>query len=185
MGINDLEALGTSLELIQSFLTSLAICIGGIWAYLNFIKGRLYHSKLELSILLELNRLDSELYLLVTSDIKNVGLGRVNVSAESSALIIAAVKQSGSSLKASSTESEEIGFFDVFRRDEFIESGESIREQQVIGLSDYGNVAFRATLRVVGRNHWIGTRQYEWGESATLFTKGPVLISSQPRTKED
>lgn len=58
MGLEDIDALNTSLKLIQSFLTSLAIIVGGVWAYLNFVKGRVYHSKLELGISMEMSHVD-------------------------------------------------------------------------------------------------------------------------------
>ena len=62
-----------SVEIAEKIATIAALVVGGVWAYFNFIKGRIYRPRLhpEVSGMVVVEH--EQIYLHITSTITNVG----------------------------------------------------------------------------------------------------------------
>lgn len=58
----------------------LAVAIGGWWVLFNYVRGRTHKSRLRLRVFAERAFLDAQEYLIITTELTNVGLSRVFVS---------------------------------------------------------------------------------------------------------
>ena len=69
--------LKTATDVASSIVTSLAVVIGGVWAYFKFIKGRTFAHRAELDVSPSLETSAESLYLSVTITLKNTGLSKL------------------------------------------------------------------------------------------------------------
>ena len=120
-------------KITNSIITSTAILIGGIWAYFNFVRGRVYKPRLELDVKCKRGLQANELVRLhVTIVIKNVGLSRVGIDTESSAVRIHNILKRDDLIKALEPKWRRIGTFQLFVQHQWIEPSEIIRNEKII-----------------------------------------------------
>lgn len=124
-------------KIFQSLITSLALLIGGIWAYFKFLRGRIYKPRMELNVECQIYLQKNNLVRLhVRVILKNVGLSRVNINRENSAVRIYRVHDleyvdliPDGALKL---EWCRIGTFSIFDEHQWIEPSEIIDDQIMI-----------------------------------------------------
>ena len=73
-------------EILKNVATIIAIGAGAVWAYFNFFKGRTYRSRLEPKVSGKVISRNGASYLIVTAQLKNVGLSDVRIDQKGSAL---------------------------------------------------------------------------------------------------
>jgi hypothetical protein len=137
--------------LAESVLTSLAIIVGGIWAYFHYFRGRVYKSRLELNVAASLKAQSTADYILVKVALKNVGLSKVDLSQEGTAIQILACRPLSNLSFISSAKIEETATFQVFENHRWIESGELITERHLFAAPKNYSPAYTVKLRVVAR----------------------------------
>ena len=138
------------LKIIESLLTSLAIVIGGIWAYYKFIKGRLFKPKLELSIKSQIECYKTYKELLMDYKIVNVGLSKVNLS--TCGIRIWKYISRADTLDIENVQWAKIGSFPAFEKHQWIEPGETINEMNLVALNDDKNSYYKSVLIINGEN---------------------------------
>jgi hypothetical protein len=123
------RAVETSLNTVQI----LAIVTAAVWTYYHFIKGRTFHSRLNLDLTLE--AIPSELertFLKIGIRAKNVGPSRITFSNDESVLYV----MSGKSIKEHSTEIRWLEDIKVslplLTEHTWVESGEEIYEERLV-----------------------------------------------------
>jgi hypothetical protein len=75
---------------IDICLKALALVIGGLWVLMNYYRGRTHKPRLELRIFGERAFRDGLEYLTIRTELKNVGLSRVNVKHDGCMITISA-----------------------------------------------------------------------------------------------
>jgi hypothetical protein len=79
-------------EVLKNVATIIAIGAGAVWAYFNFFKGRTYRSRLEPKVSGKVISHNGAYYLIVTAQLKNVGLSDVRIDQKGSALRVFALR---------------------------------------------------------------------------------------------
>src|SRR5665213_3298959 len=74
------------LDVADKGIKALAVIIGGIWTYINFIRSRTFKRKLEPSVSGEIFEKDGNYYILVSKRLKNVGQAQYTIRQKGTAL---------------------------------------------------------------------------------------------------
>lgn len=162
--------------LTEQVMTILAIVLGGAWAYFNFIKGRVYHPRLEPRVSAVLKPGSNFKHVLINAEVKNVGLSNVPIQKEGTAIRLLALTQEnyGKTGWEIDWEDRHLVTLSVFESHGWIEPGETIREQRLIPLREDGLLALKVELRIVSRG-------IEWND-ATAIDATPPVTSSEATT---
>ena len=152
------------LDNLQKVFTILAILIGGIWAYFNFFKGRVYRIRVEPTISGKVFDKDGTTYLIVKLQLKNAGLSKVDIQHKGSGFRIFTYKEEGQPPDTQPVESERLGTFSIFEDHGWIESGETIVEEQLVSIPNNHHFAFLLELRVVAHRVSFKTKNANFRE---------------------
>lgn len=132
-----------TLNNVQTILTILAI----IAAYFRFVRGRVHHHRLELTISGRAIDRNTALHLLVTVRLKNVGVSQAVIRQEGTALRIYGFEPVPDDTGPASNW-KRLDTLSVLTQHEWIESGETIEDQQLIVVPKNYHT-FNLELRVV------------------------------------
>src|SRR3989442_15004843 len=69
----------------------IAVLVGGLWVYFNYFRGRTFYPRLQLELTGRIVRRGGSNYVLVTMQLKNTGLSRVDIEQEGSGLRISSL----------------------------------------------------------------------------------------------
>lgn len=118
---------------VASLAQALAICVGGLWAYFKFIRGRTFAHRLEVSVTALRIANSARPTLKVTASLKNVGLSKLP-------LRVAAV--SVFAIRATDGEVEEsrIQRTPLFAGHEWVEADEEITDELLLLVPDEADV---------------------------------------------
>jgi len=143
----------TALDIIDKVTKIAAVFIGGAWAYLNYIRGRTYKKRLEVSISGEWLHSDGVSFLSGAAQLKNVGLSKVPIEQKGTAIVVYELRPSASTKSTADVIEERVKVRSVFKDHAWIEPGEPINEAFLLqlGLSKE-RVAMKLELRVVAAN---------------------------------
>jgi hypothetical protein len=114
------------LDVADAIVKFAALVVGGLWALMNYRRGRTYKRKLELGITGKLFRRNGKLYLSILCRLKNVGLGIYPIKQEGSACQIFAFMR----LKP-----EHVRTYSVFTDHGWIEPGEQIEHPLIVRIA--------------------------------------------------
>lgn len=142
--------LGT-LDIILKILNVLAILIGGFWAYFKFIKGRLFHPRLELNLEGQLLQNNNVSHLLLKYEVKNVGLSKVNINTDNSGMRVKKYYPRLDSMEIENVKWNHLGSFSIFEKHKWIESGEIIKESNLLSIKGSEKVFYQVVIRLVGQ----------------------------------
>src|SRR5437588_5415174 len=163
-------------DAIDLTLKTLALVVGGAWTVLNYFRGRTFTRRLEPTIHGNIVELQGAKYLTGEISVKNVGLTKVEVTQEPTALVVwfvnsAARKMSEQMMAAHS----------VFKDHGWIEPGETISEPFLVPVpaSAQEPLMIRLDLRIVSRGDT--TKDVEWNSSTMV----PVAIAESDESKTD
>lgn len=145
----DWDRTKTIFEVVQSACTILAILGGAAWAYFNFFKGRTYRPRLEPTLSGKFISKDGASYLVTTAQLKNVGLSRVKIKQEGSALQIFSYQIATHVSKVHELKQEYLAIFSVFEAHGWIEPNEVIEDQRFLVMPGGSSAAIRLELRIV------------------------------------
>ena len=135
-----------AIETAEKTFTILAIIGGAIWAYFHYFKGRTYRPRLEPKVDGEVFRSGAVRYLIATAELRNAGLSKLEIMQEGTALRVFAGQPRQ---EATEIEWARLCTLPVFETHKWIEPGETIREQVLVGSSTDRQIAFRMNLRIV------------------------------------
>jgi len=139
------------LELLGKIVTPLAILVGGFWAYYKYIKGRLFHPRLELYIDGNIILLGTIPHLLLNYEIKNIGLSKVDLDKGASGIRVMKYNPPDDSLEIESADWKQIGSFPVLEKHSWVESKEIIKERSLFSINEISKIVYRADIRIVGK----------------------------------
>lgn len=136
-------------EDLQALFTVAAILVGGAWAYAKFVWGRKYRPRLEPGVEGTLVQQGGDIYVVASCKVKNVGLSKIKINQQGSALGLSA-SILPASIAVLSVDWDRITSFPVFEEHEWIEPGESVYEERMfsIGGVDAGAIQLELMLTV-------------------------------------
>lgn len=133
-----------SLETTQG----LAFIAGGIWAYFKFRKGRTFQESLAPAVSGKFAFIDGTTYLIVTTQVQNVGLSKIEFSQVGCALIVFEYTP-GTGSKMHSVTNRRLTSFEVFdENNPRIEPNEIIAQQMLIAIPGSIQIAYRLKLQI-------------------------------------
>lgn len=139
-------------DVLQKVVTIIAIIVGAIWAYFNFSKRRVYMPSLEPKITGKFGCKDGVTYLVITAQLKNVGLSDFKIQQEGTAVIVSSYVASIPPPEAESPKWKEEGIFSVFKVHEHLEPQETVTDERLVLIPNCDKAAVKAYLRVVYQN---------------------------------
>lgn len=75
-------------DAFRNVTQGLAFIAGGFWAYFKFVKGRTFQESLSPVVIGRFASIDGGVFLVVTTQIKNVGLSQITFNEKGSVLIV-------------------------------------------------------------------------------------------------
>jgi len=159
-------------DILENAATIIAFGAGGVWAYFNFFKGRTYRSRLEPKVAGKIISRNGAYFLIVTAQLKNVGLSAVRIDQKGSALRVFAYTLGERPSKPRNVEQSRLITLSVFEDHGWIEPGELIEDQRLIAIPDSEHVALQIKLRLV-------SNKIEWN-AAAIIEPPPPLDSASP-----
>lgn len=147
-----------ALSMLESAATTLAIVVGGIWAYFNFFKGRIYRIRLEPAISGRIVHQRLRTFLIVTTKLRNCGRSKVDITQKGSGFRVLSLPTGTDHHEADRVEWEYVATFPVFENHKWIEAGEVAVEEEMITLPPGDHLALLLELRVVAHNVSFKTR---------------------------
>lgn len=132
------------LDILKNIFEIFAIIAGGLWAYFHYFKGRVYKLRVEPKVFGEIISTNNSNYLLITTQIKNVGVSKFEIEQKGTAIRICSWDLGSSNWKHLKTLS-------IFEAHRWIESGELIEEQKLVPVQVNAYVAFLLEIRVVSK----------------------------------
>jgi hypothetical protein len=139
-----------TLDNTDTIVSILAILIGAAWAYIKFFRGRTFMPRLETGVSARVVPGDAKTHIVAKVLLKNVGLSRVDIHQEGTALRLGGYKGDMTGTKAAAVDWISLRAFSIFERHRWIESGETICDEIMVFVPDAGYTAFRLEMRIVG-----------------------------------
>ena len=166
----------TTLDTVDKGLKIIAVVLGGIWTYLNYVRGRTFKRRLEPKIAGRIAPgVDPGSWMVFgTAQVKNVGLSKVDIEATGTAIVIDDIVPGTSKTGVALLAEREIlgGVLDVFDRHRWIEPGETIEESFAAPLPNRDDrAALKLRLRIVSRHKFL--KSIEWNADAIAESPTP------------
>jgi hypothetical protein len=128
-----LDTLGSVVDVIGGLVTAGAVVVGGFWAYVKLIKGRTYRPHVEVAVDGEWLGPNGLLGLRLSITVKNIGAGKVEVLQRGSGVMVSRTADAQPAPPAE-TAWEPLGVYEIFVEHQWIEPGETIRDELLLRL---------------------------------------------------
>ena len=127
---------------------SLALIVAGVWAYFKFAKGRTFRDRLIPNVRGRFVSLDGSVFMIITTEMKNVGLSRIALDQEVSSLKVFEYVPSEVE-EILSVKNNPLTSFKVFvDKDRYIEPNEVTERQTLIALPRVSSIGYRLEFEV-------------------------------------
>lgn len=173
---NDVPShLSITLDVVDKVTKILAVFIGGVWAYLNYIRGRTFKRRLEPNVSGKTITKGKVSFLSGLAQVKNVGLSRVGINQRGTAITIAVLVLEETEASPPRLSEKETEVRPVFKSHGWIEPGEQIQESFFTLVPEGSrSVALHVRLRIVSDG-------IEWnGDSTIELTPGDWIVPAKP-----
>jgi len=144
------------LDIIDKVTKIAAVLLGAAWTALTYFRGRTFKRRLELKILGKTFRTHHGLFLSGLAQIKNVGLSKVTIQQEGTAIQVFSQSSDDDAGGSSQITEQSCAVLAVFEKHRWIEPGELIEDSFLLPIPSQDSlVALRLRLRIVaGGNEW-------------------------------
>jgi hypothetical protein len=165
-----------TLDAIDKMVKIVAVILGGIWTYLNYVRGRTFERRLEPKISGKISPGVGVGTWMVSGMVqaKNVGLSKVDIEASGTAIVIEDMVLGTSKKGVPKIVEVDIlgGVLDVFKRHRWIEPGETIEESFAAPLPVRNDrTGVRLWLRIVSRHKIF--KNIEWNADSIAEVPQP------------
>jgi len=148
-----------------------ALIAGGVWAYFKFAKGRTFRDRLIAIVNGKIVLIDGTVLLVVTTQIKNVGLAKVAFSPRASTVNVFEYILSDTE-EIVSVEIKHLGSFRILGdEDKFIEPNESVERQCLVVLPRVSTVGYQLEFEVFAESGYSWRATTVAGNSAFEHNK--------------
>jgi hypothetical protein len=128
-----LDTFKTWTDAIGTIITSLAVIVGGIWAYFKFAKGRILRPKLAIEISGQWLKINRKQWLQVRIRVENIGASKVILRQEGTGLEVKVLAASQPS-PPDYAEWKSADMYEVLDSHEWIEPGETVSDDLMLNL---------------------------------------------------
>jgi hypothetical protein len=139
-----------------------AIIVGGIAAYIKWFRGRLYETRLEISVVGSLVEA-SPPQIVATARLKNVGLSRVPIEQAGSGFRVFSAIPTQPQSELLSVGWKREGTFSVFQQHGWIESNETIEDQLLVTVPEGRQGTYRIEV-------WVASKGIVWKASGIAYS---------------
>lgn len=146
-------------DAFRNVTQGLAFIAAGIWAYFKFRKGRTFQERLIPVVSGKFAFIDGTAYLVATTEVKNVGLSKIEFDQAGCALVVFEYTQ-GTISEIHTVTDKRLTSFDVFdEKDRPVEPNEVIAQQTLIAIPGPVHLAYRLKLEIrsLSGYAWIAT----------------------------
>lgn len=149
-------------EFAKNAIESLAIIVGGFWTYFHFLKGRTFKHRLESTVNATIELRHRKYYLVVHSELKNIGSSKVRLNQDESGIAIYPGEPKGlGTAEVSNVSWHKRAMFNVFSDHEWIEPTESVCDALVVELPDELLPLYKVELIAVNKP-WRKVKAQNW-----------------------
>jgi hypothetical protein len=151
-----------------------------VWVYFKFARGRVFHSRLEMTISGRPTRHLECYHVVVRYTVKNIGLRSVNIGRSSSDVTVE-VAHPARPTAMMLPDWKMQGSYPILKDRRWVEPGETIAEEIMIILPDVKAAALRLTLRLEGVKiiRLRGAKTVWHAQSAALFPTEVLSIARE------
>lgn len=145
-----------TVEVLGSIVTSGALIVGGVGAYLRFFKGRVFHTRLALILTHSWMKQGGTLYLVLSVTAQNTGTSNVTLLQSEDGehfLEVFGCESVPDMDKSEICRWERLQSLTPFKEEDNIEAGESICEEYLIIVPNGKHVAFKIVFDVRARKN--------------------------------
>jgi hypothetical protein len=135
-------------SILENIVTIVALALGAVVGYFKFIKGRVYRPRVEPDVTGRIKKYNGTTFLIVRSEARNVGNSKILIGPSSGLDISFDAIESDEQLPIRTVKWKEPTSFRVFREHKWIESGETIREEQMFSVPTYNIAAVKVALHL-------------------------------------
>jgi hypothetical protein len=122
--------ISAALKDVETVIRIVALIVGAVWAYAKFVKGRVFHSRLEPQVSGDTVVRNDQANLAISIKVKNVGLSRVDVHQRGSGLRVSTAERSDPKVMVSA-QWRHLGTFPILEKHAWIEPGETVGEDRL------------------------------------------------------
>jgi len=142
-------------DAFANLIQSLALIAGGVWAYFKFAKGRTFRDRLTLTGNGRFVSIDGSVFMVVTVQLKNVGLSRIAFAQKGNSLDVNEYVPPQSA-EIMSVPSNSLGTFEFFGdTDRYIEPNEIVERQTLIVLPRISPIGYQLKIEVLSDSGYI------------------------------
>jgi hypothetical protein len=135
-------------DAFANVIQCLALIAGGVWAYFKFAKGRTFQDRLTSTVGGKFVSLDRSVFLVVTTQLQNVGLSRIALDQELSSLVVFEYVPSPAD-EILRVKNKRLTSFRVFGdQDRYIEPNEIIERQTLIALPWVSKIGYQLEIKI-------------------------------------
>jgi hypothetical protein len=159
-----LTSLQLSIGTIDILIKSAAVVLGGIWTYLNYVRGRTFHRRLEVEISGSIVNLPSVRAFSGQCRIKNIGLSHVRILQRGTGVSVSTLSLRTSVEGQRQIHEEEFTVMPMFAEQDWIEPGEPITDTFMVLLPDVSDLLLGIKVHVFvsnGKSIWSAVRIVE------------------------
>jgi hypothetical protein len=183
-------------EVIRDVAQIAAILLGGIWAYLKFIRGRTFKSRGELRVKATLLTFDDEPAILIDTRFQNTGLSRIKLRTDIAHVTVDWLPSSRWSptsaanwapMRSATSDAAAAPAYPIFQDHESVEPGETITGQILVILAenaqdaDDGLPLFYRARALISNDRTLAGR-IAWTAEDTIPTK--FVLGEPPKVGE-
>jgi hypothetical protein len=161
-----LSGLVTAAGIAQQLTTTAAVLVGGGWAYLKFVRGRVYAPRAELTVTAEMYASPAGRMLVCRVDLANKGLTRLWLQPDGQVVRLHISQPSANSPAV--VGEEKVGVVPVFTGHDWLEAQETISEDVRFQLAAGSAEWFRVEAEVRARRPRFRRYGQSWLASRTL-----------------
>ena len=153
-------------DAFANLMQSVALIAGGVWAYFKFAKGRTFQDRLTASVSGKFVSIDGSVFLVVTTQLHNVGLSRIAFDQELSFLSVFEYVESPAE-EAFSVKNKWLTSLRVFGDDDrYIEPSEIVERQTLITLLRPATIGYQLEVKIAADSG------YEWRATTIVDRSG-------------
>ena len=171
-----------TLETLDTALKCLAVIVGGVWTYLNYVRGRTFRKRLELTPSGTITERDGTLFFSGQSVAKNVGLGKIPIQQRGTGVTLYALRLVPNPAGEPYTVEDLVTALPLFERHGWIEPGEAIADPFFTLLPNIP--AAQGTLLGVRTVILVSNGKTVWSASQLIQFQKPKLPKSTQDSEE-
>ncbi len=151
-----------TVDIINKLVTTGAIITGGVWAYFNFIKGRIYRPRLQVEVSGSVILIEERMYIKVLAKLHNVGNSVVLLEQKGTGLRVFGEECDNHAATIRNINWKHLATYPVFENHGWIEGKETISHEQLLVVPADKYPVFCLKLRVV-------SNKISWSHSSIVM----------------